>query len=408
MSPYINGDRLVYVNADVSPPLPKETVIGGHKCRIWHQSQKNFCKRCASHGHRTSDIGICESYDADSAVLAWRADSNPLSNFFKCRITYGDCEFKSSEHFYQYEFCLFMERSDIAQLVLDATSPREAKQISAQLKTTEHTAHLAEWATIKLSVMSYILKVKWNQCAKFRQALLSTEGMTICEATACDYWGVGVAPNLAQYTKPLRFLGQNHMGKLQMALRLHISQDGVLNDKDQMVLPTKPSFIKVFSSPEIPSSSSSEEDHSCVVADESLSIVSDNAAEVPSSPSCPITSQSEPHPDSCDTSGAAALQSSDTSGGAISQPRVTSDAPNHFSSGTSSAPHNTPPVRPPRKIATVRRKPSQTSIASNLNTLDNYITKDSSAKRKPSGDAASPTSSQVSKSTRTDGADAVS
>ena len=220
MSPYINGDRLLYVNADVSPPLPKETVIGGHKCRIWHQSQKNFCKRCASHGHRTSDIGICESYDADSAVVAWRADSNALSNFFKCRITYGDCVFKSSEHFYQYQFCLFMRRSDIAQLVLEATSPHEAKQISAQLKVKEYTAHLAEWATIKLSVMSFILKVKWNQCAKFRQALLSTEGMTICEATSCNYWGVGVAPNLAQYTKPSKFLGQNHMGKIQMALRL--------------------------------------------------------------------------------------------------------------------------------------------------------------------------------------------
>ena len=47
-------------------PLPKETVIAGHPCRIWHPSQKNFCKRCASHGHRTVDVDICESYEADS------------------------------------------------------------------------------------------------------------------------------------------------------------------------------------------------------------------------------------------------------------------------------------------------------------------------------------------------------
>ena len=70
ISPYINGDRLLYVNADVTPPLPKETVICGHKCRIWHQSQKNFCKQCAKHGHHTTDLDVCESYDADSAVVA--------------------------------------------------------------------------------------------------------------------------------------------------------------------------------------------------------------------------------------------------------------------------------------------------------------------------------------------------
>ena len=34
-----NGDRLIYTKPDVSPPLPKETVIGGHPCRIWHKSQ---------------------------------------------------------------------------------------------------------------------------------------------------------------------------------------------------------------------------------------------------------------------------------------------------------------------------------------------------------------------------------
>ena len=34
MSPFINGDRLVYIAPNSTPPLPKETVIGGHPCRI--------------------------------------------------------------------------------------------------------------------------------------------------------------------------------------------------------------------------------------------------------------------------------------------------------------------------------------------------------------------------------------
>ena len=39
-----------------------------------------------------------------------------------------------------------------------------------------YDANLAKWATIKVSVMAFILQVKWNQCAKFRQAIISTEG----------------------------------------------------------------------------------------------------------------------------------------------------------------------------------------------------------------------------------------
>ena len=84
LSPFINGDRIIYINADVSPPLPKETVNCGHHCRIWHPSQKNYCKRCASHGHRTIDVDVCDSYEPDCLVSAWRGDKNPLSNFYIC------------------------------------------------------------------------------------------------------------------------------------------------------------------------------------------------------------------------------------------------------------------------------------------------------------------------------------
>ena len=84
----------------------------------------------------------------------------------------------------------------------------------------------------------------WNCCAKFRQALLSTEGMVIAEATSTSYvfWGVGVASNLAQHTKVSKFLGQNNMGKLQMALRCHVSQPDMHNDAGEVTLPLKPPY----------------------------------------------------------------------------------------------------------------------------------------------------------------------
>ena len=123
-SPFINGDRFVYVSPDVSPPLPEEAVIAGHPCRIWHPSQKNFCKRCSSHGHRTIDVivDLCESFEADCVVAGFRADRNPLSNYYLCTMTHADTSYKSVEHYYHVSF-VSCGREDVAQKVSDAITP---------------------------------------------------------------------------------------------------------------------------------------------------------------------------------------------------------------------------------------------------------------------------------------------
>ena len=53
---------------------------------------------------------------------------------------------------------------------------------------------------------------------QYGQALRSTEGMVIAEATQNDFWGVGVAPNLAEHTKHAKFLSLNQLGRLHMTL----------------------------------------------------------------------------------------------------------------------------------------------------------------------------------------------
>ena len=206
MSPFINGDRMVYISPNPAPPLPKESVIAGHPCRIWHKSQKNFCKRCDSHGHRTSDVGLCESYNPDEAVTPFRADSNPLSNYFKCSITFHDREFKSLEHAYQFTKCMFLNNDILAESVYAANTPHEAKLVATQLNCHQN---MADWLKINVDVMRKILRAKWNCSGRFRQTLMSTYGMTIAEATGDKFWGVGVAPNLALHTKLNKFLGKN-------------------------------------------------------------------------------------------------------------------------------------------------------------------------------------------------------
>ena len=114
-------------------------------------------------------------------------NSSPLSNNYKCTITN---KHKSAEHFYQFEFCLHCVSPFNAKQVYDAPSPKAAKQISDNLKTCVSEDVLASWDNIKLTVMDFVLKNKWNSCNKFRQSLMCTEGSTIAEATQDIFWGL--------------------------------------------------------------------------------------------------------------------------------------------------------------------------------------------------------------------------
>ena len=97
---------------------------------------------------------------------------------------------------------------------------------------------MASWIKIKVSVMERALKLKWNCCSKYRQTLMSTESMVIAEATQDDFWGVGVAPNLAEHTKPSKFLGHNQLGRLHMTLCDIVSEREPQNCKSDFDVPS--------------------------------------------------------------------------------------------------------------------------------------------------------------------------
>ena len=495
MSPYINGDRLVYITPNPAPPLPKETVIGGFPCRIWHRSQKNFCKRCDSHGHRTSDIGLCEAYEADEMVTPFRADSNPLSNFFKCNITFQDRVFKSSEHAYQFTKCMFLNRDDLAESVYDAETPRDAKSIAAVLHRHEL---MAEWTKIKVNAMCKILAAKWNCSGRFRQTLMATSNMIIAEATQDMFWGVGVAPNLALHTKSTKFLGSNHLGRSLMALRDKVQIMDPISIDDVTFRfstpPESPKPINKVSGSDTTSGSettgSSMDPHSSEPSGDTVQDLSSlNSTENMDTTAAPNISNDDPpsdnppgdtsRPDSIpppfeysdnDTSSTPAPTitsttpvttdtsttpvTTDTSTPPVttdistppvsidtSTAPVTTDTPTttvitgtptpiattsnaHSTTGKITSKENTdtnddvlppvlfstmspkPPTRLPRKSRSISKDLRRNISQGNL---DSFVVRDSSMKRKPSGDAiVSPTSDHVAKSIRSDSGEAVS
>ena len=216
-TPYRSGERYVYVKADFSPSLPENTQIGHYNTRVWHQSQEVFCKRCnKANMHRTSDVDECENYCKDTGnVLPVREDWDILSNFFMCKVFVFGKIFRSAEHAYQWKKSMDCLRLDLANRILQAYTPKKAKQIASNIDGNA----LQKWHDVKghICVMSEVLMAKANSNIDFHAALIRSKGKTIVEATQSLKWGCGLPPSLAVTVK--EFPGENLCGKLLMETR---------------------------------------------------------------------------------------------------------------------------------------------------------------------------------------------
>ena len=93
-----------------------------------------------------------------------------------------------------------------AQEILKAPHAAVAKAISNHIQPEQ----LRNWGDDKkLSIMNFILRAKGNPCPELIQALRAG-GKNFCE-----FWGCGLNPELARYTKPCAFKGCNELGNLQ-------------------------------------------------------------------------------------------------------------------------------------------------------------------------------------------------
>ncbi len=97
-----NGDRYVYCEGPIHPPLARAAHIAGLQCRIFHNGQfDNKCKACGATGHRAGNDS-CPAFNSEDNVTCFNGHLFPLSNMFPCKLKALGKTFKSLEHGYQW------------------------------------------------------------------------------------------------------------------------------------------------------------------------------------------------------------------------------------------------------------------------------------------------------------------
>jgi ribA/ribD-fused uncharacterized protein len=148
--------------------------------------------------------------DTEKQVFFYEQEFYVLSNFSAFRLAWRGRDFDTSEHAYHWEKFDSATRPgmEVQRRILGAVSAHSAFKIAEQYQASRRV----DWDTVKLNIMSNILRAKAQQHEYVRRKLLGSGDRELIEDSWRDnYWGWG--PNRD---------GQNMLGKLWMEIRAEL------------------------------------------------------------------------------------------------------------------------------------------------------------------------------------------
>lgn len=172
----------------------------------------------------------------DKYIFFWK--ESPFCNFTKCNIKFEwpdaqkgeEIYFTSSEQMFMWFKAKFFLDDETADKILEAKTPREAKQLGRQVKNYVDSA----WDRERTYYMTKAVYAKFYQNANLRKQLIDPKynGLHFVEASPYDkIWGIGFDENNAT-VYPTEW-GRNELGKILDAVRVKcIELDKLIEDLD--------------------------------------------------------------------------------------------------------------------------------------------------------------------------------
>ena len=215
-----NGDRFIFAEAPISPPLPVEFHVGENSGRLYHDSQEQTCRVCGENGHRFKSDS-CPAYDTGLNHFPFKSHENKLSNFWPCTVVFRDETFNSSEHAWYHTIATELGLPDVAKQIKSAKHAGAAKAIASKHIPRQMIENWQDQCGKQ--VMSEIVRCKVFQNDDVAQYLRYTGTTVLVEATPDKVWGSGLYPHQVRVTKPEYWPGQNLLGEILMDIRTSIT-----------------------------------------------------------------------------------------------------------------------------------------------------------------------------------------
>lgn len=150
--------------------------------------------------------------------IAFQGSHSFLSNFHKAPIRFNGRTYPTIEHAYQHDRATYLGKHSIANQVLTATTPQEAK------KTGNRAGRSQEWDLCKQERLKSIVTAKFKQHLDLKNKLVATGSTTLIEATYDPFWGAG-APITARTLREGTWRGRNVFGQILDQVRTEMRRE---------------------------------------------------------------------------------------------------------------------------------------------------------------------------------------
>jgi ribA/ribD-fused uncharacterized protein len=143
-----------------------------------------------------------------------------LSQWWPCSFSVDGQDFPSAEHYMMWRKALLFGDTSVAERVLTARTPGEAKALGREVSGFSD----AEWVSARLEIVVEGNLAKFGQDPALRSYLLGTGSRVLVEASPQDrVWGIGLVASDPRAAAPAQWLGLNLLGEALMEVRSRLA-----------------------------------------------------------------------------------------------------------------------------------------------------------------------------------------
>ncbi|WP_224995120.1 NADAR family protein [Cesiribacter sp. SM1] len=139
-----------------------------------------------------------------------------FSQWYPSKFTVDGLEYQTAEHWMMAEKARLFGDKEIAEKIIQATTPGHAKDLGRQVKNFDNQ----KWLDNRFDIVRTGTYHKFNAYPDMKEYLLSTADRILVEASPVDnIWGIGMAKDHPDAENPLKWKGENLLGFALMDVR---------------------------------------------------------------------------------------------------------------------------------------------------------------------------------------------